>query len=298
MKISTVLLCLLWAGPLIKAQGLRPSTVRQVFSLQRGDSLEYHMWNVVSCGPNCNYYFLKIVDSTYYNVAQDTLSILFSTQLLRYDSAGVGGSCSGQCSEYFTWSDICPIAQNKWVLTSPDSNIVSFLDSTYHIVPPIGAVSDSIYRDSLEYNSSKQNFYSGRVSFDGSTDVYVDSIGIVYKGENVELSSNNRERLIYYHKANGRTWGTPFINTGIGDISEEYPVSVYPNPAQGRFMVKTDLYQGEQFELYDVLSKEVLSRELITRETEVNSNGLAPGIYYWKLKSENQVIKGGKLVID
>jgi hypothetical protein len=129
-------------------------------------------------------------------------------------------------------------------------------------------------------------------------EIYADSLGIVYKTEFDQTSTTYSEQLIYYHKANGGKWGSPFISTGIGNIGEEYPVSIYPNPAQGRFVVKADLYQGVKLELYDVLSKVVLSRELTGRETEVGCNGLTPGIYCWKLKSENQLMKSGRLIID
>lgn len=46
----------------------------------------------------------------------------------------------------------------------------------------------------------------------------------------------------------------------------------------------------------NVQSKEILSRELTERQTDVNSNGLASGMYYWSLKKED-LIKSGKLII-
>jgi hypothetical protein len=300
MKISTLLIffLLLCSQPVMKAQGLTPSTVRQVFSLQKGDSLEYHVWNYGACSPLCNYYILKVVDSVSYNLAQDTLSISFLTQVLHFDSAGGGGMCSGTCKEYFTWADICPIAVGQWTFTYLDSNIISFLDTTYRIQSPVGGASDSIYRDSLTYNNSKQNFYNCHIGFDGTNDIYADSIGIVYKAENVELSSNEREQLIYYHKANGSMWGTPYINTGIANIATDYHITVYPNPAEDRFVVHSDLYQGVRFEMYDVLSKQVVNLELNNKETGVNRNNLPSGIYYWQVTDGINTIITGKLIIE
>jgi hypothetical protein len=301
MKNCTLLLCLLLAGSLIKAQGLMPSTVRQVFSLQRGDSLEYHIWNVGACSPQCNYYISKVVDSVSYNFAQDTLSIFFQTQIVHFDSSGppvMGASC-GECHTYFMNPDIYHITSDRWTTTYLDSSIIAFLDSSYHLgLSQTTAVSDSIFRDSLAYDNSRQNFYNGAWDFDGSIEVYADSIGIVYKAENVELSSNNREQLIYYHKANGSAWGTPYINTGISDIADAYHIDIFPNPTEERFVIRTNQYQGLRFELYDVLSKRVMDFDLSSKQTEVNRNKLPSGIYYWQIADVSNVIKAGKIVLE
>ena len=300
MKLFTLIICLsLLSAAGTKAQGLTPSTVRQIFSLQKGDSLEYHVWNVGACSPQCNYYILRLVESVSYISAQDTMSIFFQTQILHFDSSGppVSGASCGQCHTYFMIGDICAISADLWRIPYLDSTITFCLDTTYR--SGYGWIYDSIYRNPSLYNGTRQNFYyySG-MNFQGTTDVYADSIGIVYKAENVELGSNNREQLIYYHKANGGRWGTPFINTGIGDVGEEYPVSVYPNPAQGRFIVKTDRNKGVELDLYNVLSEKVMNRALTERETEMEIKGMAPGIYYWQLRDASTVVKGGKLILE
>jgi|GEM_PF-6509218 len=161
MRISTLLVCLvlLCGRSSIQAQGLAPSTVRQVFSLQKGDSLEYHMWNVGACVPSCNYYFLKVIDSSSYNLAQDKLSIFFMTQLLQYDSTGGGSICGVSCSEYFNWEDICPIALGQWTFEQLDTSIIFFVDPTYDHDTACHSCAafayDSIYRDSIVYNDKK-----------------------------------------------------------------------------------------------------------------------------------------------
>lgn len=304
MKISTLIagFLLLFISAGIKAQGLAPSTVRQVFSLEKGDSLEYRIQTIASNGSGCNVlcdvYRLNTIDSVYYNAIQDSLTIRFTSQIIYKDTfATLSSNGCGNCRSTFWVEDYFNISTGKWIVTNLDSNIVLALDNIYG--PNCIFSRDTSFADRLKYNGSKENYY--RVS-DCSMiyweEIYVDSVGIVYKTEVPGVGPDNTEQLIYYHKASGHTWGTPFINTGIGNIGNEYPISVYPNPAQGRFIVKTDLYQGVKLELYDMLSKEVLNRELTGRETEVNSSGLAPGIYYWKLNGANQLGKGGKLVIE
>src|SRR5580658_6936107 len=112
MKIYTLIICFLLLGslPPASAQSLTPSTVRQVFSLEKGDSLEYHVWTEASgCGAICNWYELKIVDSISYSNAQDTLYIFFQTQLMLYDSLGTPVNPCGICQEGFMFQDICPV---------------------------------------------------------------------------------------------------------------------------------------------------------------------------------------------
>jgi hypothetical protein len=130
------------------------------------------------------------------------------------------------------------------------------------------------------------------------TDVYADSIGLIYKAEDQELASNNREQLIYYHKANGAIWGTPSYYTGISDVSGGNNITIYPNPAGDEFTIHTDQYQGLHFELFDMLSEKVMTLDLSESETQVSRNNLQSGIYFWQITDRNNKIKTGKLILE
>jgi hypothetical protein len=300
MRPSILLICalLFCANCTVRGQGIVPSTVRQIFSLEKGDSLEYHVWTLASgCGITCNWYELKVVNSLFYSIGQDTLFISFQSHLLAFDSADVPVDPCGNCHEYFTFPDVCPLNVATWSVTDLDSNIVYFLDTAYGGVS-LDWATDSIYRNS-GYNGSKQNLYNlAERDFSGTKEIYVDSIGIVYKAESVELADNNTEQLIYYHKTNGKTWGSPYVISGINSISNELNISIYPNPAENQFVIHSDLGEELQFRLFDALSREVKSISLTGPETEVNRNNLPPGIYFWQITASGNVVKTGKLVLQ
>ena len=299
MKISALIICLLLfcSYDSIKAQGLTPSTVRQIFSLEKGDSLEYHVWTVANgCGTICNWYELKVVDSVTYSISLDTLFISFQSQVMRFDS-GAPVNC-GQCQEAFQFWDICAVSSDKWSFTNLDSSIIYYLDTTYG--KEFAGITDSIYYG-MSYSNSKQNlyrYYQFNFNYYGTDEIYADSIGIVYKEQVNQLPLQNREQLIYYHKANGKLWGEPYIVSGIANDLKEDSISVYPNPVDNNFVIHSSQYQGLRFKLFDALSKQVMTLNLSASETEVSRNNLSGGIYFWQITSDGTAIKTGKLIMD
>lgn len=295
-----IIFFLLYCSDAVNAQTLVPSTVRQIFSLQKGDSLEYHIWNIgAGCATYCNWYELKIVDSISYNSTLDTLFISFQTRHLFYDTSGTSIDPCGPCQEGFNFQDVCPVTAQRWAFTDLDSSIVYFLDTAYGgIRPGESGAADSSYYNNL-YNGSKQNLYGFEVGgFSGTNETYVDSIGIAYKAETVELSRINREQLIYYRKANGRQWGTPYMVSGLQNISKGDGISIYPNPAKDKFIIQCQPYAGMHFSLFDALSKRIMCISLKDNETAVNSNNLPAGIYFWQITDNERVIETGKLVME
>ncbi len=225
MKLICLLITLGFCNIVI-AQNTTPSTVRQIFSLEKGDSLEYHTWTATlpgGCGLICNLYRLNIVDSTYYNNAHDTLTITFSTQTIYTDTLQLPANYCGYCVSHFQDQDYFSLVTGKWVLTNLDSTIKYLTDTIYGTTHAFSY--DSTYINAEQYNSSKQSRYDyGSWIMSSFTEIYADSLGLVYKTESLETSPYYSEQLIYYHKHNGSTWGTPFVYTGIQNVANEYPV--------------------------------------------------------------------------
>lgn len=308
MKISTSLLLLLLLGlPLsnLSAQGLTPSKVRQVFALERGDSLIYHEWTALRPGPIlnqcadtiCKAYKLKVVDSVHYDSVLDILTIHFQNTLLSKTIFTQGTGC-GDCQDGFVLVDPFSIDSVNWIVKDLDSALIPFLDSTYL---RYGAYVhfDTAYSNIASYNGGMQNLlYVAQMPISGGQDIYLDSIGIVHKTEDYEYSQSKSEELIYYHKSNGKTWGTRYVNTGVNDIPGTGYISLYPNPASKKFTLSMEQYQDASFELYDILGKKVMALSLRDKETEVNNTNLPSGIYLWHINKENQPVKTGKLIID
>ena len=302
LKVHIFLLCsLLFCKPVFtKGQDLTPSTVRQIFSLQKGDSLEYHEWTVASgCGTTCNWYELKTVDSVSYNNSQDTLLIYFTTQLLDFDSLPVPVNPCGNCQQAFTMPDICPVYNDQWSIAYLDSSIVSYLYVFYGIkagqVP--GYQIDSISIDTNLYNGAKQNYaFVANRQYWLSTDIYVDSIGIVYKWESVEQSNNNREQLIYYHKANGSSWGIPFVNTGVVSVADGNRISVYPDPAEDYLNI-TGIENGRTLGIITNAIGQLMGQYPLANATDrIPLENLPAGYYQITFYLEGSRIGGQKFI--
>ncbi|MCW3125123.1 MAG: hypothetical protein JWO03_781 [Bacteroidetes bacterium] len=81
------------------AQGLTPSTVRQVFDLQGGDSLQYHIWTTAQiCQTICNVYKWYVIDTVLPATTGDSLTVWFHATEIHMDTPGLTGApCAPAC---------------------------------------------------------------------------------------------------------------------------------------------------------------------------------------------------------
>ena len=86
--------------------------------------------------------------------------------------------------------------------------------------------------------------------------------------------------------------------TGVKEVYASNGISIYPNPTNGivHIAVTNELLENATIELYDAIGKLVI-REVLSKETTtVNMNKLEDGVYFYKVISNNQDVKIGKLV--
>lgn len=86
--------------------------------------------------------------------------------------------------------------------------------------------------------------------------------------------------------------------TALSEISVTQPASVYPNPADDFFSLKTPSAVHGVLSMYDVFGKLVLTKELISNKDQVSVCTLAPGFYFWNLTATNNRISGGQITIS
>ncbi|HWY97585.1 MAG TPA: T9SS type A sorting domain-containing protein, partial [Bacteroidia bacterium] len=90
--------------------------------------------------------------------------------------------------------------------------------------------------------------------------------------------------------------------TSIDEINGNNGVqaSVYPNPSHGSFTVELQNASGKNnVAIYNVLGENIYQSKLTTDKTQINLNNQAPGIYLYRVLSENgQVVSTGKLIIQ
>lgn len=75
-------------------------------------------------------------------------------------------------------------------------------------------------------------------------------------------------------------------------------ISVYPNPNNGivNFAVNAELSGNTTVEIYDAIGKLVIKENLNKEITTINTNHLQDGVYFFKIKNNNQEIKVGKMI--
>lgn len=92
---------------------------------------------------------------------------------------------------------------------------------------------------------------------------------------------------------------TSGIESGISN--GDFSVSVYPNPAKENLTIQIASVQfatGLNFRLVNNLGKTVKEVLLTNPKTILELDGLLPGIYFYSIKNQKNVIKSGKLLVE
>ena len=108
----------------------------------------------------------------------------------------------------------------------------------------------------------------------------------------------------------GGSWGSFYyiddvfvgLDTTVNSSEKQFndeSVLVFPNPTNDLLYITYYLDNDYEFELFDILGKKILSHKLcanFNNET-VLLKDFAEGIYYYKIKSNNKIIRSEKLLI-
>ncbi len=280
-----------------RAQVSDSTTVKTIFALHGGDSLEYRIWTTAQvCGTVCSVYRWYVVDTVLGTPGQDTVTVFYHDTEYHMDSIYPGASapCAPACYHYI---DLCLRSSSilrYWTLPYADSSVfASALSQHYDILL------DSVVSDSLKYNGARQHVihWSDNIMAEG-VDIFVDSLGPVYhEVTGYEAPNAQNQELIYYHKANGTTWGHRYVYTGLEEVRRS-TMTIYPNPATGHMTIQADSYQDMTYELYDILGQKIASGSLKATKTNVNIQALSSGIYHCTLLYAGQSVRSLKLIID
>ena len=77
--------------------------------------------------------------------------------------------------------------------------------------------------------------------------------------------------------------------------------SIYPNPSTGNIIIQmnqTNKTINSQLKLYNLMGVEIMSRSIANPTTSIPTDQYLPGIYYYKLMSENKNSQSGKLIFQ
>ena len=86
--------------------------------------------------------------------------------------------------------------------------------------------------------------------------------------------------------------------THTSSETTDLSVLVYPNPFKESFeLILSNHYDKIEFYLYDLHAKMLLSiTEYNTSNISVSKLNIVPGIYFYKLESDNKTIYTGKII--
>ena len=85
--------------------------------------------------------------------------------------------------------------------------------------------------------------------------------------------------------------------TGIDELTENQ-ISLFPNPSEGNVTIalnSASLSESFSVEIYDAIGKLVATHKLNT-ETNINISSLDGGVYLFKIKKNNTLIKTSQII--
>lgn len=131
------------------------------------------------------------------------------------------------------------------------------------------------------------------------TDTYIKGLGgPYYECSNVFSGGGLVNKLVYYKKGS-ESWGVPLVITSVPNIRIADKIVIYPNPAKNRIFIQI---QNLEFPiLLEVLNMEglvLLTNRVDSNSSSVNIEILKSGIYIYRLTTNGERIKTGKLIIE
>ena len=63
--------------------------------------------------------------------------------------------------------------------------------------------------------------------------------------------------------------------------------TIYPNPTQGSWTVRTNNIKMSSIQVFDILGKQVLTLAPNAMEAKIDASGLTSGLYFAKINTEN-----------
>jgi len=149
--------------------------------------------------------------------------------------------------------------------------------------PFVGLSPNGVY---IHANSIHENDFSGHLNPNGNIGTSV----IAYTFFDVNNPNDSVQVVVQYLA------GT----VGIADLNKEkLEVSTYPNPATDvlNFNINSELNDVKTYELLNITGSVVRSEATQQNKTKFNVSDLAEGLYIYRVSSEKEIIKTGRVVI-
>lgn len=148
------------------------------------------------------------------------------------------------------------------------------------------------------------NQSSGKPIYDGTSDWVREQIDISnYVGGNLKLrfklASDNFLQMdgFYFDDLKIEVIQN---TTGINNISSIDNLMIFPNPANQNIFIRNGNVGEEllRFEFLDGLGRTILSQDLKSQDSQIDTQNLPAGIYLYKISAANGKVRTGKLMIE
>ena len=275
-----------------RSQGLQQSTIRQVYDLHVGDTLEFKSdHRNVNGNEEIRRYTIRVIE---------TRRDLSDSMVLEMNDKTIS---SIVYSNMPSWADTFV---NQMIYTNLDSTILF-----YH-VPTLGCDSnhvchtDSAFIDSSFFNGRKMNrhLWGNPVAAEYDT-IFTEGLGMTNGGFGSEDYTEEQGgfSLIYFHLVSGEEWGNPYyfrMPDGLAEIGTSQKASITPNPALSSFRVCLAgiLSNQNTFFLFDGTGRIIMQKDIMSESTVLYRGNISSGMYFWSLRSEEMNIGYGKLVFE
>lgn len=279
-------------------------TIRQIYNFDVGDTFDY-------------YHFTAISNSSA-NICNDTIIRCYQRNIIisRVDALDSITYVISETFNNYPFSNPT-MSLETVILTHLDSTLldtaVLWYNSVNHHSFPFLNIGDRrqsqqfyTYQDIINWDTFGVFLYSKNTRSPISNyneSWYYNKLGMTYYSEyDVDgdgFPGNSFYQLVCYSKRNVHACGPNYL-AGINDLANSANVRLYPNPASDQLhLLVTNAGQlNARFVITDMLGQELYCITVINDDNTLNISKLSKGIYSWKLVSENNILKVGKVIKD
>ncbi|MCH8903273.1 MAG: T9SS type A sorting domain-containing protein [Bacteroidetes bacterium] len=293
-------------------RGLVNITARNIFDYDVGD--EFHYYDLDRWG-SPSYYIIK---ERYYilTVLSKTTSSNLDTIIYTYE----------KCEAIFIYDSDLGYDTTRFKTNITENIVLSELEfmnklpfelviSTQVIYPHVGwseLIPDSLRTSkqfdlNYDYDSTKQCVFEPLISWFDWPTIYSKGLGLTHKRGEQDPIFNYWETNLRYYKKGNETSGNPLdCNKLLLRTTSAMPdesIKIFPNPASEsvNILLPKSLIQRNgllDFRLYDLMGRELLSSLMTQQLTNIQTETLATGLYFYEITSHQISIAKGKLVVQ
>jgi len=195
-----------------------------------------------------------------------------------------------------TWSsNPCPLVNTTYSVTVTDQNACTASASvtvTVNPVPPTPVItcnSDTlVFTPDTSYISYQWYYNSFPIS--GATDSFY-----------VVTNFGNYSVVVTNAYGCTATAQAPCLSIGINNYTDEYLISISPNPLTNSFVLTIHGSCNERnmrFVIFNVLGEEIRTVEIEKERTIISRKDMANGIYFYRIMQDGVVVHSGKLIVE